>query len=330
MQLYLYEMSEFAGIELTEYGLYPYSYIDHYWTEKGRHPFFLRVDGKLAGLALVRTWFGDGTEARVYSMDEFFVKRQYQGKGVGKRAAHMLFDRFQGKWSISQLKANKPAQTFWQRTIAAYRDDCLEKKLVMEGGAEEARHLVQTFHTNGKTLIYLVRHAEAEHSDDEAGRPLTAQGLLDAEQVARDLAHESFDAIFSSPYRRAVQTVEPLAAQAAKTVQLLPAFRERGLGDGVADLEKALFKSWRDFDFAYPGGESNAVAKARGVAAVEQLAREQMGHRVAVGTHGTLLGLILHHYAPEKYDLVGCRQLGLPDIFLLVFSGTDFQWLGRL
>ncbi len=35
-------------------GLYDYMYLDHYWTEEGRHPFFIRVDGKLAGFALVR------------------------------------------------------------------------------------------------------------------------------------------------------------------------------------------------------------------------------------------------------------------------------------
>ena len=33
--------------------MHGYSYLDSYWTEEGRWAFFLKVDGKLAGFAMV-------------------------------------------------------------------------------------------------------------------------------------------------------------------------------------------------------------------------------------------------------------------------------------
>jgi predicted acetyltransferase len=54
LELYKYDFSEFDPEDVNENSLYDYMYLDHYWTEEGRHPFFIRVDGKLAGFALVR------------------------------------------------------------------------------------------------------------------------------------------------------------------------------------------------------------------------------------------------------------------------------------
>ena len=62
----------------------------------------------------------------------------------------------------------------------------------------------------------LVRHAEAVAPSDpryeENDRPLADGGRREAaERLADELAAEAVAAIYSSPYPRAVQTVEPLA-----------------------------------------------------------------------------------------------------------------------
>lgn len=57
MELYQYDMSPYeddSDNDVNEYGLYDYKYVDHYWTEEGRHPYFVKVSGKLAGFVLVR------------------------------------------------------------------------------------------------------------------------------------------------------------------------------------------------------------------------------------------------------------------------------------
>lgn len=55
-------------------------------------------------------------------MAEFFVLRAWRGRGIGRRAVLALFDRFRGKWEISELPRNAPAIRFWRRVIGGYRD----------------------------------------------------------------------------------------------------------------------------------------------------------------------------------------------------------------
>lgn len=64
-------------------------------------------------------------------------------------------------------------------------------------------------------VIYLVRHAKAGErrvweGDDEA-RPLSKHGWKQSEQIAKRLAAKGVSALYSSPYIRCVQTLEPLA-----------------------------------------------------------------------------------------------------------------------
>jgi predicted acetyltransferase len=114
LQLYLYDFSEFMGWTLNAHGSFDYRYLDHYWTEEGRYPFLFRVDGALAGFALVRTLEGDEP---VHAMAEFFVMRGFRRGGIGATAAHALFDRFPGHWSVMEMEQNTAALRFWRRVI---------------------------------------------------------------------------------------------------------------------------------------------------------------------------------------------------------------------
>jgi hypothetical protein len=57
MELYQYDFSEFTETDLDEHGYFGYSHLDNYWVETNRYPFLVRVDGQLAGFALVnQSW----------------------------------------------------------------------------------------------------------------------------------------------------------------------------------------------------------------------------------------------------------------------------------
>ncbi|WP_163852911.1 GNAT family N-acetyltransferase [Paenibacillus elgii] len=117
LELYKYDFTEFDPEDVNEHGLFEYPFLDHYWTEEGRHPFLVHVDGKLAGFALIREL---GSDERVYSVAEFFVMKKYRRHGVGREMAFDLFNRFPGQWEVAQMEENEPAQTFWRRIIDEY------------------------------------------------------------------------------------------------------------------------------------------------------------------------------------------------------------------
>jgi predicted acetyltransferase len=118
MELYLYDFSEYDNADVNEHGLYEYDFLDAYWTEESRHPFFVRVNGKLAGFALVRLMDIEGRP--VYSMAEFFVMRKYRRRKVGQAFACQLFDQFPGAWHVAQEEGNQPSKAFWRKVIGEY------------------------------------------------------------------------------------------------------------------------------------------------------------------------------------------------------------------
>ena len=60
------------------------------------------------------------------------------------------------------------------------------------------------------TVFYLIRHAHAVWTPDEQ-RPLSPQGREDARWVAELLRRYPITQVYAIPYRRAWETVAPLA-----------------------------------------------------------------------------------------------------------------------
>ena len=91
--------------------------------------------------------------------------------------------------------------------------------------------------------VLLVRHAVAMRRRDWAKadhlRPLTPKGLTQAEGLVDLLGTFDVQRIFSSPYVRCVQTVEPLAAKLGLTVEQVEELAE-GSDDAATDLVKGL------------------------------------------------------------------------------------------
>lgn len=120
LELYSHDFSEFDGADVDDCGLYGYPYyFDDYWTEEGRHPFFIRVDGRLAGFVMVRDSTNTGF---AHEIAEFFIMRKYRRSGVGKNVAWRIFDMLPGTWRVYEVEENKPAQAFWRRVISEYAD----------------------------------------------------------------------------------------------------------------------------------------------------------------------------------------------------------------
>ena len=135
MELYSYDFSEFSDKDINEYGHFGYPRIDDYWNEEGRYPFFIRVDGELAGLVLVRSCCEYNNLPDPHNIAEFFVMKKYRRKGVGKAASMKIFDMFPGGWEVSQWENNLPAQNFWKQVIGRYTNGKYETFTASEKGS---------------------------------------------------------------------------------------------------------------------------------------------------------------------------------------------------
>ncbi|HGH7179543.1 TPA: histidine phosphatase family protein [Bacillus luti] len=180
------------------------------------------------------------------------------------------------------------------------------------------------------TTIYFIRHAHSTYTQDERERPLSEKGQLDAENVTRLLKDEHIDVVISSPYKRAIQTVQGIANTYNVSIQIEENLRERLLSkELVTDFNDAVQKVWEDWDFAYEGGESNDVAQRRAVICMQNILKKYEDKNIVIGTHGNIMVLLMNYF-DSKYDFRFWKTLRMPDIFKLNFHNEDLVSAERI
>jgi alpha-ribazole phosphatase len=146
--------------------------------------------------------------------------------------------------------------------------------------------------------IVLVRHAEPDDSARglcygtlDVG--LSDEGQAHAERLSSSLAGLSYDAVYASPRRRAIETAAPLAWARGLSALVDDDLREIDFGDfegrrydEIATTHPEVYRRWMEAPttVTFPGGESYEQLRAR---ALRSLTRIRQAHACAVVvTHG--------------------------------------------
>ena len=146
--------------------------------------------------------------------------------------------------------------------------------------------------------LTLVRHGLPVRSDASDDPPLSPEGQDQALRVARWLAREPFDAIFSSSMRRAVETAEPLAAQQGREVQIHPGIVEFDRGSGayipMEELKRENYPAWKAFAEGDHGADIHAFQKTV-AASLEALVAQYASKSIVVFCHGGVINVWTAH-----------------------------------
>lgn len=155
--------------------------------------------------------------------------------------------------------------------------------------------------------LILVRHGQTDsnvgHILDTGypGAPLNSLGLEQAEALVAALAHEEFDAIYSSDLLRARQTATPLANARGLQIAELPGLREIHAGehDMTTDVPfyvETLQRWWLgEAEACLPGGENAHDFFGRYDAAIGEIASKH--EKALLVSHGAALRVWVGHRA---------------------------------
>ncbi|EJR37905.1 histidine phosphatase family protein [Bacillus mycoides] len=180
------------------------------------------------------------------------------------------------------------------------------------------------------TTVYFVRHAHSTYTKEERERPLSEEGEIDAGNVTSLLKDKNIDVVISSPYKRAIQTVQGIANTYNLSIQLEEDLRERLLSkEPVTDFNDAIQKVWEDWTFAYEGGESNDVAQRRAVICMQNILKKYKGKNIVIGTHGNIMVLLMNYF-DSKYGFQFWKTLHMPDVYKLTFDNNCFSSAERI
>ena len=127
LEKYDYEFSQYDNRDVNALGLYGYYDLDNFWTDENKFPFFIKVDDKLAGFAMIcKNVIDKGKYGTDYGVYEFFVMYKYRRMGVGTKVMEYIFDKFKGKWQIGYIPKNKDTKNFWIKVVGKYTNDKYE------------------------------------------------------------------------------------------------------------------------------------------------------------------------------------------------------------
>jgi broad specificity phosphatase PhoE len=161
---------------------------------------------------------------------------------------------------------------------------------------------------NGRFIM--VRHGESEGNRERrftlsSEVPLTEAGVRQAHEVAERIARLFKPGlIVSSPFRRARQTSEIIAAELHLPIEIAPELHERDLGclkgHSYDDLRALVLKdpsydpangwAWKP-----EGGESYEDVRTRVVAAVQGLLQRYPDNEIVIVSHGGVMLAVWAH-----------------------------------
>ncbi len=170
--------------------------------------------------------------------------------------------------------------------------------------------------------IYLIRHCEAEGQPYEAN--LTERGLVQAKHLSDFFSKIKVDGIISSPFLRAIQSIEPTSNEKKIGIVLDERLSERMLSTSdLPDWLEKLEATFEDLELKFDGGESSQEATDRAISVIDEIIKSD-NHTTIVVTHGNLMSLILKQFNKE-IGFENWKSLSNPDIYLLKFKNNEFD-----
>ena len=110
------------------------------------------------------------------------------------------------------------------------------------------------------TEVYFVRHAEPDLSiHEDFIRPLSDKGKKDAYNLVTFFNDKKIDAVLSSPFLRAIDTVRNIAFKFQVEIQTVDDFRERKIDGWIDDFNSYTKNQWMDFNYKLKSGMMNSI-----------------------------------------------------------------------
>lgn len=170
---------------------------------------------------------------------------------------------------------------------------------------------------------------------DGHGDPaLAPEGRDQAECVGRRLADQDLDAIYVTTLRRTVETAAPLARRTGLTPRVEADLREVHLGEWEGGLFRQKMASGDPIATrllregrwdVIPGAESHEALAARTSAAIARIASSHPDQRVAVFSHGGVIGvLVARATGGQAFAFTGCDNGGISHLVV-----TADRWVVR-
>ena len=183
--------------------------------------------------------------------------------------------------------------------------------------------------------IYLIRHGKAEMEGSDRIRNLDEDGKVQAISLCRKIKEKFQDKkikIFSSPFVRAVQTIESLSQDMNVQIEQIASLEEIKMGkDPQLSKHQIIEKMWEDENFKTKEGLSQLEHVNKIKVELEKIFNDFYNneHDLILVSHGNSIGIILKYFFNIQFLFEDWKKISMPDMYFLEFDNenkvTDYK-----
>ena len=174
--------------------------------------------------------------------------------------------------------------------------------------------------------IYLIRHGKASMEGSDRQRNLDEDGKVQAISLCKKIKKEFQDKkikIFSSPFARAVQTVENLSHDMNVQIEQIASLEEIKMGkDSQFNKHQIIEKMWEDKDFKTEDGVSQSEHVNNIKVELDKIFNDFYDNEydLILVSHGNSIGIILKYFFKIQFAFEDWKKISMPDMYFLEFD----------
>ena len=174
--------------------------------------------------------------------------------------------------------------------------------------------------------INLIRHGKASMEGSDRKRNLDEDGKVQAISLCKKIKKEFQKKkikIFSSPFARAVQTVENLSQDMNVQIEQTASLEEIKMGkDTQLSKHQIIEKMWADKDFKTEDGVSQFEHVNNIKIELDKIFDDfyDSEYDLILVSHGNSIGIILKYFFNIQFAFEDWKKISMPDMYYLEFN----------
>jgi len=174
--------------------------------------------------------------------------------------------------------------------------------------------------------IVFIRHGKAAMAGKDHERELDEDGLVQSDSLKKKLFELGLNntKVYSSPFKRALQTIEPFLKEKNDDKAIVTSNLEEihMPKDEKLSKHQIIEKMWDDEHFKVGNGISHSEHFNKIKPYLDEVFNKFKSENedIIMITHGVLIGIILKFFFNVKFGFNDWKKMSMPDIYMLYFD----------
>ena len=179
-----------------------------------------------------------------------------------------------------------------------------------------------------KKMVF-IRHGKAAMAGQDHERELDEDGLIQSQSLKKKLIELGLKhtKVYSSPFKRAIQTIEPFLAEKNGEKPIITSKLEEihMPKDEKLSKHQIIEKMWDDKNFKVGNGISHSEHYNKIKPFLDEVFEKFKSDNedIVMITHGVLIGIILKFFFNVEFGFNDWKKMTMPDIYMLYFDDNN-------